>query len=88
MILSYRRGNLEGLLEARLRTSLTNWLSRCFGILSPCFPYLNVFLNKKAKRRMEMAEMQKNEGFLARLVKITNTFVQKPLIFAPKFANA
>jgi len=37
---------------------------------------------------LEMAEMRKNEGFLARLVKITNTFVQKPLIFAPNFANA
>ena len=34
-----------------------------------------------------MAKTQKNEGFYARLVKITNTFVQKPLIFAPKFAN-
>ena len=31
--------------------------------------------------------MRKNEGFLAQLVKFTNTFVQKPLIFAPKFAN-
>ena len=52
------------------------------------FSLINVFLKMKAKRRMEMAKTQKNEGFLARLVKITNTFVQKPLIFALKFANA
>ena len=35
-----------------------------------------------------MAKTLKNEGFLARLVIFTNTFVQKPLIFALNFANA
>ena len=34
-----------------------------------------------------MAETQKNEGFYARMVKFTNTFVQKPLIFAPYFES-
>lgn len=34
-----------------------------------------------------MAKNVKNKGFYARLVKITNTFVQKPLIFAQNFKN-
>ena len=34
-----------------------------------------------------MTKTQKNEGFYARLVKITNTFVQKPLIFALKICK-
>ena len=37
------------------------------------------------KWRLKVAKTQKNEGFYARLVKITNTFVQKPLIFALEF---
>ena len=51
------------------------------------FSLINVVLKMKAKRRMEVAKTQKNEGFYARLVKITNTFVQKPLIFALDFKN-
>lgn len=39
------------------------------------------------KWRLKVAKTQKNEGFYARLVKITNTFVQKPLIFAPNFES-
>ncbi len=35
-----------------------------------------------------MPKMRKNEGFLARLVKFTNTFVQKPLIFASNFESS
>mgnify|MGYP007038276304 CR=1 FL=1 len=35
-----------------------------------------------------MPKIRKNEGFYARLVKITNTFVQKPLIFASNFESS
>ena len=37
---------------------------------------------------VKLAEMRKIEGFYARLVKITNTFVQKPLIFASNFESS
>ena len=94
MILSYRRGNLEGLLEivvlaCEIRSYFKNEPYELAVQMHwhpfTLFSLINVFLKMKAKRRMEMAKTQKNEGFLARLVKITNTFVQKPLIFAHDF---